>query len=553
MMLPQKETLTIEFKSDVKPYPDKELVEAIAAMANTKGGELYLGIEDDGRATGLSKQHRDEIGVVALIANSTVPSVATRAEIISENGHEVLKISVPMSKAIISTSTGKILRRRLKLDGTPEVVPLYAYEINSRLSELSLLDISAQPLAGATEDDIAPEQLDRLKKIIKTNPGGEKGLLQLADDELELALRLAVREGEILRPTFTGLLLLGKEEALQKFLPTARACFQVLQGTRVKMNAAFSKPLLETLEILENYIRPWNLENEIENGLFRIPIPEFDHGAIREGLVNAFCHRDYSLLGAVRVAIDDEGMSITSPGGFIDGVSIQNLLTVEPHGRNPALADALKRIGLAEKTGRGIDRIFEGSIIYGRPWPDYSETTARYVRLYFRRAKADAAFTKMITDALKDQNRSLSIYALMILSCLREERRLGVEEIMARTHLQEAKLETSLEMLAERGLIEAYGQGRNKEYILGKEYYVNNDEQSAHARRAGIDKSRCREMIRKLAAANGGSFTKKDVRELLKIGTNEAYNLLRELVTDGVIELAQSGRYAKYKLKDYEA
>ena len=549
-MLPKKETLVIEFKSDIKSYPDKDLVEAIAALANTKGGELYLGIEDDGNVTGLSKKHRDEIGVIALIANNTVPSVATRAEIVLENNLEVLKISVPMSKAIVSTSTGKILRRRLKLDGTPEVVPMFAYEINSRLAELSLLDISAQPLAEAILNDLDPNQLARLKKIIKVNPGGEKALLQLADDELELALRLVVRNGEFLQPTITGLLLIGKEEALQKYMPTARACFQVMQGTTVKMNVTFFKPLLETFELLENYIQPWNPENEIEYGLFRIPVPEFDHSAIREGLVNAFCHRDYSVLGDVRVAIDDEGMSITSPGGFIDGVSIHNLLTVEPHGRNPALADALKRIGLAEKTGRGIDRIFEGSIIYGRPWPDYSETTSRYVRLYFRRAKADPAFTKMITEALKEQNRSLSIYALMILSCLREERRLNIERIMEITNLQQSKLKTSLEILVERGLIEAYGHNKDREYILSKKYYINNKENLGYVRQAGIDKIRYKEMIRKLALVNGGTFTKKEVMNLLRVTSNEAYNLIKKMQTEGIVEMVQSGKYAKYSLKD---
>ena len=61
-------------------------------------------------------------------------------------------------------------------------------------------------------------------------------------------------------------------------------------------------------------------------------------------MINAFCHRDYTMLGTVRVLIDDEGMTISSPGGFIDGVTLENLLTVEPHGKNPALADALKRI-----------------------------------------------------------------------------------------------------------------------------------------------------------------------------------------------------------------
>ena len=78
-------------------------------------------------------------------------------------------------------------------------------------------------------------------------------------------------------------------------------------------------------------------------------------------------------------------LTISSPGGFIEGVNLKNLLTVEPHGRIPVLADALKRIGLAEKTGRGIDRIFEGSIVFGSPLPDYSETTSSYVKLFIQR------------------------------------------------------------------------------------------------------------------------------------------------------------------------
>ncbi|HEK9100548.1 hypothetical protein KFD70_15325 [Bacillus pfraonensis] len=59
-------------------------------------------------------------------------------------------------------------------------------------------------------------------------------------------------------------------------------------------------------------------------------------------------------------------MTISSPGGFIEGINLNNLLTVELHGRNQALADALKKIGLAKRTEHGIDRIFEGFIMYGR-------------------------------------------------------------------------------------------------------------------------------------------------------------------------------------------
>ena len=64
------------------------------------------------------------------------------------------------------------------------------------------------------------------------------------------------------------------------------------------------------------------------------------------------------MMGRIRVLIDDYGLTISNPGGFIEGVTLDNLLEIDPHGRNTALADALKRIGLAERTGRG-DRLVE--------------------------------------------------------------------------------------------------------------------------------------------------------------------------------------------------
>ena len=121
-----------------------------------------------------------------------MPSVAVRAEIITDNNIDVLKIEIPMSRTIVATSDGKILRRRLKLDGTPENIPMYPYEINTRLSELSLLDYSAQILSDATLDDLDPNERVRLRNIIKMRKG-DKSLLDLTDEELDRALRI-VRE-----------------------------------------------------------------------------------------------------------------------------------------------------------------------------------------------------------------------------------------------------------------------------------------------------------------------------------------------------------------------
>lgn len=546
--IPNTETLDVEFKSDLKCYPDHDLIEEIVGMTNTIGGVLYLGVEDDGTITGVHKKHNDAVGVTALIANNTVPPISVRAEVIYEESHNILKIEIPRSRGVVATTWGKILRRRLKLDGSPEAIPMYPYEIPSRLSELGMLDYSAQPLDGAAIDDLDPNQRVRLRKIIQTRQGGEKNLLTLSDDELDIALRLVTKSGESYVPTVTGMLLLGKEERIAELIPTAKATFQVLEGTAVRINEDSSKPLLELFENYETYIRAWNPERETEYGLFRIPIPEFDWSAFREGLVNAFCHRDYTMLGRVRVSIDDEGLSISNPGGFIDGVNLKNLLTVEPHGRNPALADALKRIGLAEKTGRGIDRIFEGSIVFGRPWPDYSESTSQMVKLFIQRAKADLVFAKIVSDEQNRQGKSLSIYNLMILSVLNSERRITIDRIVEVTNLSENKIRTAIELMIEQGLIEASGRGKNRTFILGAKIYKENKEAIQYVRQADIDSIRYPEMIIKLANTQNGIVTKQNVAELLKVTPNQAYSYIKKLQKEGKLELMQGGKYSKYKL-----
>lgn len=85
-----------------------------------------------------------------------------------------MKIEIPISRTVVATSAGKTLRRRLNAEGNPENVPMYPYEIPSRLSELSLLDYSAQPLSGASQDDLDPNERIRLRKIIQNRQGRRK-------------------------------------------------------------------------------------------------------------------------------------------------------------------------------------------------------------------------------------------------------------------------------------------------------------------------------------------------------------------------------------------
>lgn len=546
--LPKKETLTVEFKSDRgKGYSDEGLVDEIVGMTNTEGGTLYLGIEDDGRVSGIVKHHQDPIGLAALIANRTRPSLSVRTEILYSDDLPVMAISIPKSYSVIATVSGKILKRRLKVDGSPEVIPMYPYEIYTRLSDLRKLDFSTQPIQDGTAEDLDPNQLFRLRETIQ-NQNGDQQLLALSDEELEQALRLTVRVGEAVYPTLTGLLLVGKESSLKRLIPTASAVFQVMQGTRVVMNESFTKPIMELVDLFSSYMKAWNPEKEFDYGMFRIPIPEFSKPAFREGLINAFAHRDYSMMGSVRIQVSDEGLTISNPGGFIEGITLENLLTAEPCGRNPLLSDALKRIGLAERTGRGIDRIFEGSITFGRPWPDYSESTSKQVTLFIPRAKADTEFIQMIMDEQKSMGHPLAIHTLLILSVLYSERKVSMHDLVERTHASLTRLKPLIETLIERGVVEEIGRASQRMLMLGQKVYRKTGKTKEYTRQRGIDQVRFPEMILKLAESQNGAITKTDVVELLRVSKPKAYALLQQLCEERQLVLTGRGRYAKYEL-----
>ena len=545
-LVPTKETLTVEFKSDRKKYSDANLFEDVVAFANTEGGDLYLGIEDDGHITGVHADHANPIMLSAYIANNTVPPVSIRAEIIEEEA-PVLKISVPKSSGgIVATASGKILRRRIKMDNTPENVPMYPTEIASRLSDLRLLDYSAMIVLEASISDFDPLEIERLRKIILAYDG-DKSLLERSNEELLKALGFTREQNGIDYPTITGLLVIGKSSAIERFVPTNSASFQVLEGTSVRVNEDYKTPVLASIEKLMSHLEVWNPEQELEIGLFRMPAPEFNTRAIREGIVNAFSHRDYSKMGRVRVAISDEGLTIANPGGFIEGVTIDNLLTAEPHGRNQLLADALKRVGLAEKTGRGIDRIYEGSLIYGRTPPDYSATTSATVTLFIPRCKPDLQLARLIANEQSRLGRPLSINTLLVLNALKDMPRSDVKQLSSALRLSETMVKTILDKAIDHGLVEAFGGGRGRNYAIAHQLYYDK-KNTGYVLQKDIDQTRYLELITTMAQSNE-FISRADVVNLLHVTDAQAYTLLKKLVNQEVLLPVNKGRYAKYRLK----
>lgn len=542
--LAQGETLTVEFKSDAKGLPDRDLVATVVAMANTDGGRILLGVEDDGAVTGTQPAHQNIAGLVALIANRTSPSVTVRAELLAHEGKKVLSIVVPKSRSIVSTTEGQLLRRRIMATGKPESVPFYPHEFIQRQSSLGLTDPSAMPLEA-----ISVEQLDSLQRLRIRNAikkyGGDQSLLPLADEELDGALGLTVDAHGQRRPTVVGLMLLGTEELLRRHLPAYETAFQVLRGTKVLVNEFFRKPLLETFEAVELLFNARVTEEEIQVGLFRVPIPNFDRRAFREAFVNALVHRDYSRLGAVHVRLDDDGLAISNPGGFVEGVTLENLLVADPRSRNPLLADVIKRIGLAERTGRGIDRIFEGMLRYGRPAPDYSMTDAYTVSVRMQSAETDPAFLRMVIEQ-EEKSGDMPVDALLILSCLRHERRLSTSDLSAYTQKPEQATRTAIEKLVETGLVEAHGQGRGRTYTLSAKVYRQSGQKAAYIRQAGFDPIQQEQMVLAYIDKHG-SIKRADVMELCRITKDQAAKLLKRLTTEAKITKLGERRGSYYE------
>lgn len=537
------ESLTLEFKSDLKSLPDRELVAAVVSLANTDGGELLLGIEDDGTITGLHANHLNTSGIPPLVANKTNPAISIRVEQCELNGKFIARLSVPKSRQLVSTSDGLLVRRRLKLDGTPETVPFYPHEFIQRQSSIGLIDPSAMVLENVKADQLDPMQRLRLRSAVKKY-GGEQSLLSLADEELDGALGLVANHQGRQCSTVAGLLILGNESMLRRYLPACEVAFQVLRGTDVRVNGFYRKPLLETFEDVELQFKPWVVEDEIQVGLFRVPVPNYDRRAFREAFVNALVHRDFSILGAVHVKLDDEGLSISNPGGFIEGVTLDNLLVTPPRSRNPLLADIIKRIGLAERIGRGIDRIYEGMLRYGRPLPDYSQSNSHTVNVLLSNTAADLDFLKMVVEQ-EDKLGNMPIDSLIILSRLREERRLTTTDIAPSVQKSETSVRATLEKLIETGFLEAHGTGRGRTYTLSASQYRKEGKKSDYVRQAGFAPIQQEQMILKFVDKHG-SIKRADVMDLCHLNGPQAYRMLKGLTDKGFLK-----KYGEKKLVFY--
>ncbi|MFO1423029.1 MAG: ATP-binding protein [Candidatus Competibacteraceae bacterium] len=546
-IVPPRETLHIEFKSDRNRLPDRELVEAAVCLANTEGGELWLGVEDNGAVTGLHPEHALLEGLAGLIAGRTSPSLTVNVEAVQVNGVTVARIAVPKAASSTATTGGVYLRRRLKHDGKPECAPMLPHDITSRATRFGQLDLSAQPIPGARLEDLDPLERERLRQAVERY-GGDRVLLELDDEALDGALGLTFRPADGDRvPTLLGLLLLGREAPLRQWVPTHELAFQVLEREEIRLNEFRRDPLLKALDWLETNFRPYNPERELQVGLFRVPVPRVDIAAFREAVANAVQHRDYTRLGAVHVRLDDDGLTISNPGGLVEGVTLANLLTTEPRPRNRALADALKRIGIVERSGRGVDLIYRGLLRFGRPEPDYGRTDAHSVVLRLSTAEADLSFLKLVLDEENRRGGKLPIDGLIALAVLRGFKRITSEELARHLQKDTDQAKRTLEALHEAGLVQAHGATKARSYTLSAGLYQAMGDKAAYTRQAGFSSIQNEQMVLNYVRQHG-QIRRSEVMELCRLSEGQAKDLLKRLKEQDFLLQHGERRGAHYTL-----
>lgn len=416
----------------------------------------------------------------------------------------------------------------------------------SREVALGLLDYSALPVTEATWDDLDPLEFHRLRQTIEEQHG-DRALLALSDLEMAKALGLVEAEGEARHPTVAGLLVLGKEKALREHLPTHEVAFQVLRRGRVEVNEFFRGPLVRVSDLVYERFRARLREEELMVGMQRIGIPEHTPTAFREAVHNALLHRDYARLGTVYVQWYEDRIEVSNPGGFVEGVRLDNLLVVRPRPRNPVLADAFKRIGLVERTGRGIDLIFEGQLRTGHRPPDYGRSDETGVTVVLPGGSADLDFVRFVIEQER-AGRQLSLDDLLILSVLQQEEQINLKQVTALIQKSRRQALAQLERLIQIGWLEVRGREEKRVYRLAGSAREDLGGGTARPIRASKGELEQREALVLEYVHAHGHIRRSEAASLCQISSDQAKHLLRRLVRQQRLVPRGKGRGVSYEI-----
>lgn len=513
--LKRPEGINLEFKEARNQFSkDKDLPDYCAALANEGGGKLVLGVNDSGRIVGtkafLGDRHK--------LSNKLLNNLGIRVD--------VEELSHPDGRALIFHIPSRPLGQTIKSTGNYRC-PMRAGESLVEMDDLTLKrilnesspDFSDQIVEELSKDDLDETAIQKLRALCFEKSQNQNYLNQSLDQFL-VDLGLMTDSGI----NYAALILLGKKEILDKYLPEAEIILewrQIPGKTAYDYRKNWRDPFFNIFEDIWHELDKRNLRTPYREGFIQCEILSFDKNSIREAVLNAVAHRDYALKGrVVFITASPESFVIESPGGFLPGITPENAL-YKRSWRNQRLAEIFEKAGLIERSGQGLDIIFEKTIRDGKGMPDLSRSDAYSVILEIPATVKDTNFILFLEKVANEKQVSFSFDEILELEKIRKQQII--------TKPEHKKRFLSL------GIIEKIGRTKGAKYILSHKYYIYEGKPGIYTKLSGIPREKQKELIVRHIQKNGKGFM-KDLRDIFpELKPMDISNLLRELRLDGKI------------------
>lgn len=511
-----KEGENLEFKEAKNSYHFENLVKYCAALANEGGGKLVLGVTD--------QRPRKVLGSQAFSQPER-----TRAGII-EQLHLNIDFSVvdhPEGRVLIFHVPTHPIGNPIKYKGiywqrqSDSLIAMSEDHLRSIFAE-SGHDFSADICASATMNDLDTAAVENFRnRWIKKS--GNQALSTLSREQL-LADAEAVVDGKL---TYAALILFGTYKALGKYLAQAEVIFEY-RATNASGPAQQRKEFRQGF--FSFYDELWNLidlRNDIQHfqsGLFVLDIPTFSERVVREAVLNAVSHRDYQLGGNVFVRQYPRRLLLESPGGFPLGITEHNILDRQSP-RNRRIADIFAKCGLVERSGQGMNLMYELCIQDSKPTPDFTGTDQYQVILNLNGEVQDPRFLQFLEKVGRETLALFSTSDFLLLDYIHRERRVPNQ------------LKSRLQFLVDKGVVERFGRGRGVKYILSRRFYKIANEKGTYTRKKGLDRETNKALLLKHIKENktNGSRLFEMMQVLPTLSRDQVKTLLREMKADGQI------------------
>ncbi|MGQ4915201.1 MAG: RNA-binding domain-containing protein [Candidatus Asgardarchaeia archaeon] len=350
------ESETIEFKKSLSEI--KEIIKTISAFANTKGGKVIIGVNDNGEIVGV-KLGKDTIErLINAIVQNTNPRVYPEifTEKINDKNVIVISVSERKDKPIFAFGRAYIRSGKNTLQADREIiVQLLRESYGESFEELKMGDIEDINLKIVNEIIDKSAEIGRGKRI---NALDFLKMLQYITD----------------KPKVCAILLFS--DMPQRYLPWAVVKVGKFVGSKLIYEKEIDGNLLNQVEVAYSNVVSLIRKRIKINQLKREEIFEYPLAAIREAITNAIVHRDYSIRSPIYIKITENSIKIQNPGGIPGNINVRDLLA-NPRSilRNPKIANIFYIVGYIEKWGLGLKKIYEECIRNGNGEPNINSNT----------------------------------------------------------------------------------------------------------------------------------------------------------------------------------